>query len=137
MPKSMRWTIGPSISRPAELGPGKLFREVGGEVIVACPNGVPEVGLLGIQRCDLVQCCVAFGDRPAHGGDDVVRGGLELGNFNDGLEFRGARLKLTQPVINRRGREYSIHQAKGCSYEQELAMHKWIKLMAKPVPARG
>ncbi len=29
-------------SRPAELVRGKLFREAGGKVIVACPSGVPE-----------------------------------------------------------------------------------------------
>jgi diaminohydroxyphosphoribosylaminopyrimidine deaminase/5-amino-6-(5-phosphoribosylamino)uracil reductase len=29
-------------SRPAELGRGRIFRESGGEVIVACPRGVPE-----------------------------------------------------------------------------------------------
>ena len=29
-------------SRPAELGRGRIFREPGGEVIVACPNSVPE-----------------------------------------------------------------------------------------------
>jgi diaminohydroxyphosphoribosylaminopyrimidine deaminase/5-amino-6-(5-phosphoribosylamino)uracil reductase len=29
-------------SRPAELAPGKVLRDPGGQVIVACPKGVPE-----------------------------------------------------------------------------------------------
>jgi diaminohydroxyphosphoribosylaminopyrimidine deaminase/5-amino-6-(5-phosphoribosylamino)uracil reductase len=36
-------------SRPAELARGKIFRESGGEVIVACPNGVPERELRGVR----------------------------------------------------------------------------------------
>jgi diaminohydroxyphosphoribosylaminopyrimidine deaminase/5-amino-6-(5-phosphoribosylamino)uracil reductase len=36
-------------SRPAELARGKIFREPGGEVIVACPKGVPERDVRAVE----------------------------------------------------------------------------------------